>query len=156
MTQAEIADAVYYESEPCPWYLANGDSIDQFPVANFLFDKTDFPYAPFPYGGAGTTDITANDITTRVVSTIDDGHGVLAWGTSYGNIKNHSSILPNYPASKITHWLAIDGYKSGGSEIWIIDPAKSSVISWSNNINRYYSITASKLASFTQTRGIIW
>lgn len=36
-------------------------------------------------------------------------------------------------ASKIVHWLAIDGYKSGGSEIWIIDPAKSTVISWSND-----------------------
>ncbi len=156
MTQTQIANEVYDADEACPWYLANGDSLSQFPVPNFLKRKTNFTYIPFPYGGAGTTEITANDITTRVVNTIDDGHGVLACGTSYGASSGHASILPGYPASNITHWLAVYGYSSYGSVICIADPAKSSAISWSGNINRYYTVSATKLASFAHTRGLIW
>lgn len=38
----------------------------------------------------------------------------------------------------------------------IVDSAKSDVISWSDNISRYYSVSSSKLASFASTRVIIW
>lgn len=156
MTQEEIAEKVYSKDLSCPWYLSNGDSKDQFPVPNVLQELTGFVYIPYPYGAAGATTLTGDEVSRRVVSTINNGHGVLACGTSKGNISGHASILPGYPASSITHWVAVDGYDNSGDIIYIVDLAKSDVISWSDNISRYYSVSSSKLASFASTRGIVW
>ncbi|WP_113671122.1 C39 family peptidase [Vallitalea guaymasensis] len=155
-TQTTIATEVYNTSTACPWYLSNGDSRDQFPVPNYLTEKIDFHYVPYPYGAAGTTNITADDVKPKVVSTIDAGHGLMACGRSYGNISGHASILPNYPATEIGHWLSIDGYTNNGDSIYIVDSAKSDVVSWSDNIDRYYSISATKLAAYVKARGLVW
>lgn len=156
MTQTEIANKTWTPNDACPWYKANGDSRDQFPVPSVLKEVTGFDYAPYPYGNAGGTDLTASMITPKVVSTIDLGHGLLACGESYRTYDKEGSRLPGYPRTSITHWVAIDGYKSYGDEVWIVDPAKSSVISWADNIDKYYSISADKLASFATMRGIVW
>ncbi|GKX29998.1 hypothetical protein SH1V18_24780 [Vallitalea longa] len=155
-TQTTIAQEVYKTSNSCPWYLSNGDSRDQFPVPNYLEDKIGFYYIPYPYGAAGTTNVQASNIKPKVVATIDAGHGLMACGRSYGNISGHASILPNYPAKEIGHWLAIDGYKDSGDDTWIVDPAKSDAVSWGDNISKYYSITTDKLAAFVKARGLVW
>lgn len=155
-TQNRIARDVYKTDYSCPWYLSNGNDRSQFPVPVYLTDQIDFYYIPYPKGAAGTTDITGEDIDFRIVSTIDSGHGVMACGISYGNKKNDPSILPGYPARKIGHWIAIDGYQDYGDEIWIIDPAKSEEVSWSDDISRYYSISADKLAAFSKSKGIVY
>ena len=155
-TQDDIADEVYNQDNACPWYLSNGDTRDQFPVPNYLTDEIGFYYVPYPYGAAGATNVTASDIKPKVVSTIDNNHGLVACGRSYGNISGHASILPGYPAREIGHWLAIDGYKTDGDETWIVDPAKSSAVTWSSSITAYYSITTEKLAAYVKARGIVW
>ncbi|SCG83870.1 hypothetical protein DW1_2306 [Proteiniborus sp. DW1] len=155
-SQSVIAEEVYDRYSSCPWYISNGNSRDQFPVPNYLTDEIGFYYVPYPYGEAGTTNIEASDIDWRIVSTIDSDHGLVVCGISYGNIKGHESILPGYPARKIGHWLAIDGYKLDGDEIWIVDPAKSDEVSFSDNISAYYSITSTKLAAYAKSKGIVW
>jgi peptidase C39-like protein len=155
-TQSTIADEVYGQDSSCPWYLSNGDSRDQFPVPIYLTDEINFVYAPYPYGAAGSTDVEASDIDWRIISTIDSDHGLVVCGTSYGNKLNDPSILPGYPAREIGHWLAIDGYKSDGDEIWIIDPAKSDEVYFSDDIDAYYSVTTAKLAAFVESKGIVW
>lgn len=156
MTQEEIAIKTWTPDDACPWYKANGDSREQFPVPDILGKLTGHDYAPFPYGVAGATNLTASMITSGIIDTIEKGHGVLACGESYRRYDKEGSRLPGYPASSIRHWVAIDGYKSYGNEIWIVDPAKSDQISWSGGIQRYYSISADKLASFATMRGIVW
>nr|WP_312576972.1 C39 family peptidase [Sedimentibacter sp.] len=155
-TQSTIADEVYGQDSSCPWYLSNGDSRDQFPVPIYLTDEINFVYAPYPYGAAGSTDVEASDIDWRIISTIDSDHGLVVCGTSYGNKLNDPSKLPGYPAVEIGHWLAIDGYKSDGNEIWIIDPAKSDEVYFSDDIDAYYSVTTVKLAAFAESKGIVW
>ena len=155
-TQDTIAKDVYNTSTGCPWYLSNGNSWDQFPAPKYLTDKTGFYYVPYPYGVVGATNVTASDIKPKIIVTIDSNYGVLTCGNSKGHKTNDPSILPGYPAYDIGHWLAIDGYYSNGDYIWIVDPAKSSVISWSGSIEKYYSISATKLAAFTTSKGIVW
>lgn len=156
MTQAEIADEVYRQDSACPWYLSHGNDWSQFPVATHLTEWIGFYYIPYPYGPAGTTDVTADDVKPRVISTIDTEHGVMSCGISKGHISGHESILPGYPAREIGHWIVIDGYMNNGDLISIVDPAKSDAVSWSGSISAYYSISANKLAAFTKSKGIIW
>ncbi|QNK39331.1 C39 family peptidase [Caproicibacter fermentans] len=100
LSQKTIANEVYSADSSCPWYLSNGNSYDQFPVPNYLSEKTNFTYGPFPYGAAGSVSTTVSEIKSKVVSTIDYGHGVLACGTSTPTNK----LNPAYPDAKITHW----------------------------------------------------
>lgn len=155
-TQTEIAGEVYSVEKDCPWYISNGDEKSQFPVAVKLTDWASVNYVPYPYGAAGGTVFTASDLKPKIIATIDLGHGLMALGKSCGDLPKHESILPGYPAREIGHWIAVYGYEDNGTSVWIIDPAKSKVISWSENINAYYSISSLKLAAFTKTRGIIW
>lgn len=157
LSQREIANKTWTPNDACPWYKANGNSRDQFPVPNVLQELTGFYYAPYPFGGAGATNLTASMITPKIVSTINNGHGLLACGESYRTYDKEGSRLPGYPAWSVTHWVAIDGYRAYGDEVWIVDPvANSGVVSWSDDINKYYSISADRLASFATMRGIIW
>lgn len=157
MSQREIAYKTWTPDDACPWYKANGDTRDQFPVPNVLHELTGFYYAPYPYGGAGATVLTASVITPKIVSTIDNGHGLLACGQSYRDYDKEGSRLPGYPAWKVNHWVAIDGYKSYGDDVWVVDPvANSNMTSWSGGVNQYYSISADKLASFASMKGIVW
>jgi hypothetical protein len=153
-TQEDIADEIYSADESCPWYFSNGNSRDQFPVPVYLSDYIDYFYAPYPWGPAGTTDLEVIDVKPKVVTTIDEGHGLVVCGASYKI--GTPSHLPNYPDKTVRHWLAIDGYKSSGNTIWIVDPAKSDEVSWSDDIDAYYSISASKLAEYAQDRGLVW
>lgn len=155
-TQDEIAREVYKKNKSCPWYLSNGDSYDQFPVPKYLSDKIDFSYVPYPYGTAGTTDITTSKVKSKVVSTIDNEHGLMACGNSKGSISNHESILPGYPGRNVGHWIVIRGYKNNGDTVLIADPAKSDKVSFSDSIDAYYSISTSKLRAFIQPRGLVW
>ena len=97
--------------------------------------------------------MSADTLKGKVIFTIDNKHGVLACGRSTGD---NDSKLPGYPNDYIGHWLAIDGYRDYGNIIYIVDPAKSDVISWSKNISAYYSVSAKKLAKFCETRGIVY
>lgn len=155
-TQLQIAQETYDEDSALAWYTIDGSDHSQFPAAVKLKELTGFNYVPYPYGAAGGTNIQASNIDYKIKSTINQGHGVLICGRSYGNIPGHASILPGYPASEIGHWIASDGYKDDAASIWIVDPARSDVISWSNNISAYYEVTATKLAAFAKARGIIW
>ena len=155
-TQLQIAQETYDEDSALAWYTIDGSDHSQFPAAVKLKELTGFNYVPYPYGAAGGTNIQASNIDYKIKSTINQGHGVLICGRSYGNIPGHASILPGYPASEIGHWIASDGYKDDAASIWIVDPAKSDVISWSNNISAYYEVTATKLAAFAKARVIIW
>lgn len=157
MSQSEIANKTWTPNAACPWYMANGDSRDQFPVPNVLQELTGFYYAPYPYGVAGATNLTASMISPKIVSTIDKKHGLLACGQSYRKYDKEGSRLPGYPAWAVTHWVAIDGYRSYGDDVWIVDPvADSNMTSWSGGVDKYYLISADKLASFATMRGIVW
>lgn len=156
MTQGEIADIVYSRDISCPWYLSHGNSKEQFPVAVELTRLTGYNYIPYPYGAAGTTTLTEESVKSRVIGTIDRYRGLMGCGTSRGSRSGHASILPGYPNRDITHWLAIDGYNDDGEYIYIIDPAKSNKVSWSDAIDAYYKIPVEKFTAFLQTRGLIW
>ncbi len=155
-SQYKIAKKVYKTTRSCPWYLSNGNSYSQFPVPKYLKNISGYYYMPFPYGTAGTTSITTSQVKSKLVFTIDRNHGLMACGTSKGHIKDHPSKLPKYPNSKISHWLAIKGYKDYGNRVYIVDPAKSSAVEWGNKIDRYYSIPTWKLKYFISTRGLVW
>ncbi len=155
-TQNEIAGEVWSTNEPCPWYKSNGNSYDQFLVPKYLKEQTDFHYIPYPYGAAGTTNITTSQIKNRVVATIDNEHGLMACGESKGSTPNHESILPGYPAHNVGHWIVIRGYTSNGDIVVIADPAKSDAVSFSSDIDAYYSISTSKLRAFIQPKGLVW
>ncbi len=156
MSQSEIASKTWNPDDACPWYTMYGTQRDQFPVPNVLEELTGFYYCPYPFGGAGSTELTESDIKPKIVSTIDKNHGVLACGESYRTYDREGSRLPGYPAQRISHWIAIDGYESYGSEVWVVDPAKSDKISWSSGISANYKISTEKLASFATMKGIVW
>lgn len=156
MTQEEIANEVYDPNKSCLWYTINGTSSSQYPVPRFLQKYTGFSYVPYPINQAGAKVLTENDIKPKIMSTLSDGYGVLAVGESYRKNDKSNSLLPGYPLESKTHWIAINGYKSDGSEVCIADPAKSPAVYWSGSISAYYSIPTKKLASFATMRGIIW
>ncbi|MCM1487056.1 MAG: C39 family peptidase [Firmicutes bacterium] len=156
MTQEEIAKKVYSPDQDCPWYFGDGTTKDLYPVPNVLKELTGFNYIPYPIHAAGSEVLTESAVRARVTSTINLGHGLLACGESYRTYDQEGSRLPGYPYRRISHWVAIDGYSSEGYNVWIVDPAKSDVISWSGNISAYYSIPSEKLASFATMRGLVW
>lgn len=156
MTQEEIANMVSSPNSSCPWYTIDGTTLSQYPVPKVLRELTGFYYIAFPLNSAGATVLTESDIKPKVVFTIDHGHGLLACGQSYRRYDREGSRLPGYPEYIVTHWVAIDGYQSDGSEVWIVDPAKSPVVSWSDSISKYYLVSAEKLASFATMRGIVY
>ncbi|GHU52354.1 hypothetical protein FACS1894132_01810 [Clostridia bacterium] len=160
VTQTQIANWTYSPSLACPWYLSNGNSTSQFPVAVVLTEKIGFTYLPYPYGGVGATTLVSSNIKDKITATIDQNHGVLALGTSRKNKSNgteDASHFYGYPINTdISHWVAIDGYASSGNTIWIVDPAKSPAVTWSDNISAYQSVSIEKLTAFAQTHGIIW
>lgn len=71
-TQSQIAIAIRGANNmdsSCPWLWSNGDTMDQFPVPNYLNEQLNtgsFLYVPYPFGDAGATTLTANDVKTRV------------------------------------------------------------------------------------------
>ncbi len=155
-TQTKIAQEVYNVDDACPWYTTNGLAFSNFPAAVYLENTIGVYYVPYPYGAAGSVNVTAYDVNWRVVATIDAGHGLISCGHSRGDSAGHSSILPGYPSYFVGHWIGIDGYEYNGDKIWIVDPAKSPVIPFANDIQAYYPISSTKLASYCQPRGLIW
>jgi len=155
-SQDTIAGEVHSTSIACPWYLSNGNSSSQFPAVTYLNQESGHIYVPFPYGVADTTTITASDVKSRVRFTIGYGHGVLVCGRSYGNVPGHASILPGYPSQEIGHWVVLSAFTNDAEYINIVDPAKSSAVSWSGSISSSYYVAASKLAAYASARGIIW
>ncbi len=165
-SQAELAGNSYLQTERfgnTPWYITNGDSPSEFPMATTLvnaqFEVSNyaFGYKPSPLGAAGANPLTVEQCKAYVMSTtsaFDDGYGVAACGTSKGS--NSAYRLPGYPSYNIGHWVVSDGYKDNGDYIWIVDPAKSDVISWSNSISAYYNISATLFRNFVSPRGIVW
>lgn len=155
-SQTVIAAAVYSTGSACPWYLTNGNSTSQFPAAVYLTNEiSGFSYVPFPYGAAGANPPSASDLKSRITGTINSTHGVLACGTSKASSGN-ASHLPDYPNSNIGHWIVVKGYYNYGDNMYIADPAKSSAVSWSGNIQAYYSVLTTKLQAFVAPKGIIW
>lgn len=164
-TQTQLASNTYLQTErfgSTPWYITNGNEFSQFPMATTLMDvqyevgNSAFGYVPSPLGAAGTNPLTVEQCKSYVMSTTSafgDGYGVAACGASQ-NVTGYR--LPGYPASYIGHWIVSDGYKDNGNTIWIVDPAKSSAVSWSGSISAYYSISATLFRNFIQPRGIIW
>ena len=82
MTQYEIANIVYTPDKACPWYLSNGNSIDQFPVVTALRKYIGYSYIPYPYGAAGSTTLSGSELSWRVKYTICKEHGLMVCGTS--------------------------------------------------------------------------
>ncbi len=157
MTQKEIAEELYDPDKSCPWFTIYGTQVDQYYIPKYLNQKiNDFNYAPYSPQLAGTNELNVSEVQERIVSTINQGHGVFVGGESYRAWDQKGSQLPGYPASLVRHYIAVDGYKSGGAEIWIVDPAKSDVIPWSDSISRYYSVPSEKLASYASAMGIVW
>ena len=164
-TQTQLASNTYLQTErfgSTPWYITNGNEFSQFPMATTLMNvqyevgNSAFGYVPSPLGAAGANPLTVEQCKSYVMSTTSafgDGYGVAACGASQ-NVTGYR--LPGYPASYIGHWIVSDGYKDNGNTIWIVDPAKSSAVSWSSSISAYYSISATLFRNFIQPRGIIW
>lgn len=163
-TQTEIATDIRGANNidsSCPWLWSHGDTIDQFPVPNYLNEEITanaetFLYIPYPFGNAGATILSAEDVKTRVMSTVDSGRGVLSCGDSRGDLGGHVSILPGYPARRVGHWIVIRGYLSNGDKVYIADPAKSDAVSFSDDISAYYTITTETLAAYASAKGIVW
>lgn len=164
-SQTTLASSTYLKTEQygnTPWYLSNGNHYSQFPMYNTLMDcqwevgDSAYGYVMSPLGNAGSNPLTVDQCKSYVMGTtsaFDRGYGVAACGQS----KNASGYkLPGYPSSTIGHWLVSDGYADNGNLIWIVDPAKSSVISWSGNISAYYQISATLFRNFISPRGMIW
>ena len=155
-TQTQIANSVYSTDSACPWYLANENTLSQFPAAGYLNSQiSGYNYVPYPYGDAGATPPTESELKTRVKYTINNGHGVLACGTSNASTA-HESHLPMYPAASISHWIVVKGYSSYGDNVLIADPVKSSAVSWSGSIEAKYDIPLSKLTASVAPKGIIY
>lgn len=164
-TQTQLASDTYLKTErfgSTPWYISNGNEFSQFPMATTLMNaqrevgNSVFSYVPSPLGVAGANPLTVEQCKSYVMSTTSafgKGYGVAACGASQ-NVTGYR--LPGYPASYIGHWIVSDGYKDNGNTIWIVDPAKSSAVSWSGSISAYYSIPATLFRNFIQPRGIIW
>lgn len=157
MTQYEIAEELYDPDLPCPWYTIYGTQTSQYYIPKYLNKKLDdITYVPYSPQLVGTNDLEASEVQLRIVSTINSGHGVIVGGESYRAYDQVGSWFPGYPTTVTRHFVAVDGYMSGGSEIWIVDPAKSDVIPWSDSISEYYSVPIEKLASYASAMGIVW
>lgn len=82
-------------------------------------------------------------------------------GISKAN-NSDGSRLPGYPTNiNVGHWIIADGYiwetnTQSVTGIQYIDPAKSDVISWSDNISAYASTDLTNMFKFARSRGIIW
>lgn len=157
-SQAFLAGSSYLKTEyygNTPWYITNGSSTSDYPVIVTLNNLQSFHYAPYPSGSLGTAP-SQTELKNKIMFTTSQGYGVAACGKSK-SVASDLSHLPNYPAKDIGHWLSVDGYNNSGSEIWVIDPvANSPAISWSGNINPYYTRSLSRFTAFVSSRGIIW
>lgn len=69
---------------------------------------------------------------------------------------SENSHMPGYPSYSVNHWLAIYGYASSGATIYVVDPAKSSYVSWGGDISAKYTVSSTKMAAYASARGIIW
>ncbi len=164
-TQAELASDEWLKTEfygSTPWYTTDGTTMSQFLMVTTLKEAqreagmAPYAYTPAPLGAAGTNPLTVEECKAYVMSAtsaFNDGYGVAACGTSRGT---SGYTLPGYPSSSIGHWIVCRGYINRGGSMYIVDPAKSSVISWSGSISAYYTISSSLFRNFVSTRGIVW
>lgn len=157
-TQTQLAGKKYLRTEDfgnTPWYLSDGDSKSQFPMAITLTKLTDINYTPAPYGDAGANPLSPSDLKSKIVATLSTKNGVVICGESKAD-SSHPSHLPGYPSKNVGHWLVCFGWNEITEQALIRDPAKSEAVSWGGNIQASYSISDEKLAAFAAPRGIIY
>lgn len=153
-TQTQLASLLgTTQSGGTGWFLMNGNTLDQFPMAVTLGDLSGFPYQPAPFGNLGENPLSVAELEDKVWATIDADYGVALCGTSQASGTSH---LPGYPNRAIGHWLVCYGWAPGDEQAFILDPAKSSAVSWSSSISASYEISFEKLAAFVAPKGIIW
>lgn len=164
-SQSVLAQDTYLKADRydgAPWYITDGSEFSQFPMATTLVNaqreisSAYFGYVPSPLGQAGTNPLTVDQCKSYIMSTtsaFDDGNGVAACGTSKP-VEGYQ--LPGYPNRNIGHWIVCNGYLNNASYVYIVDPAKSSAVSWSSSIQAYNSISITLFRNFVSTRGIIW
>lgn len=141
------------------WYTGalNTDSNqNNYPVGRALTNITGFTYVAYGCSTTGESSLASSKVKSKLVSTINNGHAVLACGRSNSQ---GTSYLPGYPSGKYGHWIASDGYMDDGDKVWVVDPAGDNVSvlgsGW-KNVSRYYSVSIDKFTDFAWYRGIIW
>ena len=152
-TQSQIQSAAYPSGGALAWYYSDYSNISDYPARVYIKNQTGYNYVPFPLAAAGSASISTSDLEYKVVFTIDQGYGVLVAGISAASGSSH---MPGYPSRSVNHWLAIYGYGSSGSTIYVVDPAKSSAVSWSSGISAKYTVSSTKMAAYASARGIVW
>lgn len=141
------------------WYTGN-KNVDSnqanYPVVQALRKITGFYYVSYGCCTTGSSNLESSEVKSKLVSTINLGHAVLACGRSNSQ---GTSYMPGYPSGKVVHWIASDGYMDGGDKVWIVDPAGDNVSvldsNWSN-VSRYYFVSIDKFTDFAWYHGIIW
>lgn len=133
--------------ESTPWYV---DSTTQYVMRNVLNDYTGTTYYSVKAAPTGS------QITTYIKFDVGTGYGIAA---SFHILKSASTRPAGYPSNKtIGHWVAIRGYSNSGSTISWADPAYNGVglsSSW-NLTSAYLTDTATNVASYVNSRGVIW
>ena len=139
-----------------PWYLSNGNSKTQFPMAMTLTSITGVKYTPAPYGDAGANPLSVNELKSKIQTALFADHAVAVLGRSKASSSDESH-MPGYPNRTIHHWLVCYGWNVY-DEAFIIDPAKTTpdIVEWSNNIEAYYKVPAEKLTAYAASKGIIY
>ncbi|MBE6842291.1 MAG: hypothetical protein E7510_05625 [Ruminococcus sp.] len=151
-------DNVNYDGS-LAWYVGskNTDS-DQskYPAGRALKAITGFNYIAYGCSTTGKSNLESSQVKSKLVSTINTGHAVLACGRSNSQ---GTSYMPGYPAGKYGHWIASDGYRDDGKQVWVVDPAGSNTgvlgSSW-KSVFAYYSVSIDKFTDFAWYHGILW
>lgn len=155
-SQSDLAGDLYLETDKrgeTPWFIENHTDTNDCLMSRTLNKLQSVYYIPSPFRDAAGKGLTLDQCKAYVMSAVSSGHCVAVCGTSYASGDSH---LPNYPNYSVGHWLVVDGYYSNGAYMYILDPAKSSAVSWSNNIIATYPISAEKFKAFVGSKGIVW
>lgn len=155
-TQSFLAGSNYLCTDAygeTPWFISNHTDTNDCLMAKTLNSLQSVYYITSPFGANAGKGLTVDQCKAYVMSAVSSGHCVAVCGTSQASGSSH---MPNYPNSVIGHWLVIDGYYSNGAYMYILDPAKSSKVSWSNNITARYIVSAETLQAFIGWKGIVW
>lgn len=128
-----------------PWYT---DSVTQYVMANVLNNRSTAAFV-------AKSNPTTSELKSRVMTAVDSfGHGVAA----NFNIPTGASRPTGYGSGIIQHWVPIRGYLNNGDSIAWFEPVYgATTVSWYSNVTtRYYYDTAANVASYVNSRGIIW
>ena len=140
-----------------PWYIG-AKSVDtnrsNYPACIALSNLTkSFRWDPYGCSTTGNGELAWTAVKSKVMTTTDKTHAVLACGRSN---PNGTSYMPGYPKYMVGHWIACDGYKNSGNNIWVVDPAANASCLSGFSCSAYYNVTVQKFTDFAWFRGILW